>query len=194
MRRAKKPPKGMSSMKKCIIFVCLGASIMLFLEVRARFIYGQLQGDGGEDEEGDEEGDDVYAAPPAAVDVYALLQEPGNSLVASRFQVQELLGTGFVSHAYSGIDMNTQERVVLKFTHINVTENTSPTPLKVGVLEGTTDTCGSADMYAVADTGRADFGRLVWLICCWLCYNYCRYRGWLNVNICCLTSIPIMFF
>lgn len=112
-------------MKKILIALGFVCCIVLYIELRARFIYQWQIGEVGEDEE-----EDVDATPPEEVDVYAFFREPNLPLVASRYRVQEPLGKGFVSRAYAGLDIVTQEEVVLKFTYINVTENTSPTPLK----------------------------------------------------------------
>jgi casein kinase 1 len=136
MRRPKKNSftcgRTISSIKKFFLFIGLVACVVLYLDIRSRFMY-QWQGEGeggsrnGEEEEEEQGSDDDSVAP---VDVYASLQESNMPLVASRFKIDELLGSGFVSRAYSGTDVHTQEEVVLKFTYINVTENTSPTPLK----------------------------------------------------------------
>ena len=115
---------GISPIKKFIIFVSIMASLVIYLDLRNRYIY-QWQEEG--------EGDDEVAeddTSEAAIDLFAALQSPDVPLVANRYKIQEVLGTGFVSHAYSGVDVKTQEEVVLKFTYINLTESSSPFPLK----------------------------------------------------------------
>jgi serine/threonine protein kinase len=116
---------GASSVKKLILLICfVSLGVIVYFEVRARYIYLWQT----EEDEAFEDNDNE--TPVVAVDVYAWLLLPDTPLVASRYKIEELLGAGFVSRAYSGIDIITQEKVVLKFTYINVTENTSPTPLK----------------------------------------------------------------
>lgn len=111
---------------KAIVFV---ACCVLYLQATSYFVYQwQLIRENREDDSQDDETYDD--SPSEVVDVYSSLQSTGIPLVATRFKVQEPLGSGFVSHAFSGIDVNTNESVVLKFTYVNVTESLSPTPLK----------------------------------------------------------------
>lgn len=131
----------MSAIKTIIIALCFLSCFVFYLELRARYMYqwqdggGDIkgsrmgvEGEGIEIEEGD---DDVNIdTAPQAVDVYEFFSQPDVPLVASRYKIQERLGAGFVSRAYSGLDLRTQQKVVLKFTYINITENSSPTPLK----------------------------------------------------------------